>query len=180
MCLRREETTGGVAQETPWHPPIKASFFRLSKSGFRIAGVTTANTTKTADAIDIIWGEDAGPSQRKHTGKRSAFFESSSASLWEAFKATRSRQAGKQTDGQDDNAISTQSNTQTQHSGLRIEKGNETHHRCPSIRRIHSAVIFRRCLIVVVGRSLYFSSSLMGSTLANQKGKSAGSLGGWP
>lgn len=94
MCLRREETTGGVAQETPWHPPIKASFFRLSKSGFRIAGVATANTTKTADAIDVIWGEDAGPSQRKHTGKRSAF-ESSSASLWGGIQSDK-KQAGRQ------------------------------------------------------------------------------------
>jgi hypothetical protein len=95
--LRREETTGGVAQETPWHPPIKASFFRLSKSGFRIAGVATSNTTKTADAIDVIWGKDAGPSRRKHKGKRSAFFESSSASLWGGIQSDK-KQAGRQAD----------------------------------------------------------------------------------
>ena len=56
----------------------------------------------------------------------------------------------------------------------------ETHHRCPSILLIQPAVIFRRSLTVVVDNSLYFSSSLMGKTLANQNGNNAGSLGGWP
>jgi hypothetical protein len=61
----------------------------------------------------------------------------------------------------------------------RRSKGKrQTYHRCPSILRIHPAVIFRRCLTVVVARSLYFSSSLIGSTLANQKGNNAGSVGG--
>jgi hypothetical protein len=95
----------------------------------------------------------------------------------QARKGKAGRQSSRQTDGRRNKHTKQDADTSRQ---FKYKTGNETHHLWPSIRRIHSAVIFRRCLTVVVGSSLYFSSSLMGSTLANQNGNSAGSLGGWP
>ena len=46
--------------------------------------------------------------------------------------------------------------------------------------RTHRAVIFSRSLTLVVGNSLYFSSSSIGKMLASQYGKRAGSSGGGP
>lgn len=55
-----------------------------------------------------------------------------------------------------------------------------TYHRCPRILPIHEYTIFSRSRTLVVRRSTYFSSSITGTTDANQYGNSAGSSGGSP
>lgn len=54
----------------------------------------------------------------------------------------------------------------------------QTYHLWASIRRTQRAVIFNLSLTLVVGSSLYFSSSAIGRILANQYGNNAGSSGG--
>lgn len=55
-----------------------------------------------------------------------------------------------------------------------------THHLWASILCTHFAVILSRSLMLVVGSTLYFSSSTRGRMAASQYGSMAGSLGGSP
>jgi hypothetical protein len=102
---------------------------------------------------------------KHHTGQRSQSFSAQAQAV--SFLLT----------GHEVGAQRTANKTRQEANG-KLRKEKRTYHRCPSILRIHPAVIFRRCLTVVVRRSLYFSSSLIGKTLANQKGNNAGSFGG--
>jgi len=63
---------------------------------------------------------------------------------------------------------------------LRSIQKNKTHHLWPRILAIQEYTIFNLSRTLVVRSSAYFSSSAIGSTDANQYGKSAGSWGGSP